>query len=218
MTQSDRNKTILRKYIPEQAVGIIADWIYHYNFKLKVKKARSSKEGDYRPPHEGKNHTITVNHDLNKYSFLVTLIHEVAHLVTWEKYKGQVNPHGAEWKEEYSRLLDHFLSTDKQLTEEEKLFPHEISAALHRHRARPSASSCSDLHLARVLKKFDADSGTLMLEGIAAGASFRLVSSRSKHSKEIFIKGEKRRTRYQCFHAHTKRQYLIHALCKVVPA
>ncbi|MFI5164490.1 MAG: SprT-like domain-containing protein [Bacteroidia bacterium] len=222
MNQVERNRSILRKYIPEPAVEIIADWIYKYNFKLKVKRSRSSKEGDYTPPHNGKNHVITINHDLNKYAFLVTLIHEIAHLITWEKYKGRVNPHGGEWKSEYSRLLDYFLIKDastslSMTTGEEKIFPKEIFNSLKKHIERPSASSCSDLNLFRVLKKFDADTETLLLERIAIGTSFRIAVSKTKHATEIFIKGEKRRTRIQCTHARTKREYLIHALCKVVP-
>jgi hypothetical protein len=215
MTQEERNKSILRKYIPEQTVETITEWIYKYNFKLKVKKSRSSKEGDYMPPHSGKNHVITVNYDLNKYAFLVTLIHEIAHLVNWEKHKGRVNPHGSEWKSEYSRLLNHFLIKEKTSVEEERIFPKEIFVALQKHTQSPSAASCSDLNLSRVLKKYDADSEMLLLERISTGSSFRIAGTRTKHSAEVFIKGEKRRTRFKCIHARTKREYLIHALCKV---
>lgn len=221
MTQADRNKSILRKYIPAPAVDTVTEWIYKYNFKLKVKKPRATKEGDYMAPHSGRNHVITINKDLNKYAFLITLIHEVAHLVTWEKYKGRVNPHGREWKREYSLLLDHFLKMNHSLLQEgqseyaEVLFPREISVALREYAQKPSAATCSDLDLARVLRQFDADSGALLLERISVGASFRISSSRSKHSIEVFVKGEKRRTRFKCFHIRTKREYLIHALCKV---
>ena len=161
MNQEERNKNILRKYIPEAAIDTIAEWIYKYNFKLKVKKSRSSKEGDYMSPHDGKNHVITINYDLNKYAFLVTLIHEIAHLTTWEKYKGRVNPHGSEWKSEYSRLLNYFLTKEKVVSEEKKIFPKEIFIALQKHMQSPSAASGSDLNLSRVLKKYDTDSETL---------------------------------------------------------
>src|SRR3954471_16986610 len=215
MKQEDRNKSILAKYIPEPAVGIISEWIYKYNFKLKVKKQRASKEGDYTAPYNGRNHVITINYDLNKYAFLVTLIHEVAHLVTYEKYKGRVNPHGQEWKNNYSNLLDYFLTMDKLRAEEARIFPKEIFSALHKHMQSPSAASCSDLDLSRVLRKFDTDADTLLLERIAIGTSFKIVSSRTKHAEEVFIKGEKKRTRFKCIHVRTKRQFLVHALCKV---
>lgn len=218
MTQEKRNKAILSKYIPEPAVDTITEWIYKYNFKLKVKRPRASKEGDYTAPHSGRNHTITINKDLNKYAFLITLIHEVAHLVTWEKYKGRVNPHGKEWKSEYSNLLFFFISSSSPLggPEGAAVFPEEVSRALHKHSQSPSAASCSDLHLARVLKGFDANPEKLFLESIPAGTSFRIVSERSKHAKDIFVKGEKRRTRYECFHSSTRRKYFVPALCEVV--
>ena len=79
--QYRRNADILVKYIPEAAVPTIAEWIIHYDFKLKIKKERNSRLGDYTPPREGLNHLITINHNLNKYAFLITLVHEVAHLV-----------------------------------------------------------------------------------------------------------------------------------------
>lgn len=216
MTQAERNKAILGKYIPEQAIDVIAEWIYKYNFKLKIKRSRSSKEGDYTPPHNGKNHVITVNHDLNKYAFLVTLLHEIAHLVTWEKNKGRVNPHGVEWKSEYGRFLNYFLMKNKSTFEERNIFPKEVSSALYKHMKRPSAASCSDLNLSRILKKYDADSETFLLEKISKGSSFRIAHSYEKHSKEVFVKGEKRRTRFICFDKQTGKEYLIHALCKVV--
>lgn len=217
MTQLERNKAVLQKYIPESCTGIIAEWIVKYNFKLKIKRTRSSKEGDYMPPHAGKNHTITINHDLNKYAFLVTLIHEIAHLITWEQYKGRVYAHGQEWKTEYSKLLRYFVQLNHSLEEESKIFPKEVLAALNKHLVNPSAASCSDLHLSRILRKYDApsESSAIFLERIITGASFRLANKRSKHADEIFIKGNKRRSRYKCIHARSRREYLIHALCKV---
>jgi len=215
MNSLERNKSILTKYIPAKAVDVIAAWIYEYNFKLKIKRSRSTKQGDYTPPHSGRNHTITINHDLNPYAFLITLIHEVAHLITWEKYKGRVNPHGREWEKEYTLLLSHFLNLDKTVHEEQKLFPKEVTTALQKHVTNPSASSCTDINLFRVLRKFDQDVHSLTLEQIAAGARFRIVYSKTKQSEEFFIKGEKRRTRYHCTHMVTQREYLVHALCKV---
>ena len=216
MNSVQRNKLILKKYIPEKSIDTIVEWIYKYDFKLKVKKSRSSKIGDYTAPQNGTNHVITVNHDLNKYSFLVTLVHEIAHLVTWEKHKGKVFAHGDEWKSEYSKLLSHFLQMNTILDEEEKIFPPDISSALKMHVNSPSAASCSDLNLSRVLEKYNDDNDSILLERIAHGTSFRIMQAKNKISKEIYIKGEKRRTRFKCIHSHTRKEYLIHALTKVV--
>ena len=79
MEQLERNQSILYKYIPEKAVPAISEWIYKFDFKLRIKKSRLSKYGDYRPPVNGENHLITINYDMNKYAFLITLVHEIAH-------------------------------------------------------------------------------------------------------------------------------------------
>jgi predicted SprT family Zn-dependent metalloprotease len=42
-------------------------------------------------------HEITVNSNLNKYKFLITLIHEISHLVAFEKFGRNIKPHGNEW-------------------------------------------------------------------------------------------------------------------------
>jgi predicted SprT family Zn-dependent metalloprotease len=36
----------------------------------------------------------TVNSNLNKYKFLITLIHEISHLVAFEKFGRNIKPHG----------------------------------------------------------------------------------------------------------------------------
>ena len=59
--QFNKNCDVLKKYIPETAVNVIAIWIVEYDFKLKIKKERSTKLGDYTSPQKGGNHVITVN-------------------------------------------------------------------------------------------------------------------------------------------------------------
>ena len=66
MTQFERNSAVLQKYIPEPAVPIIARWIIEYDFKLKIKRERNTKLGEYRSPFGDQNHTITITYNLNK--------------------------------------------------------------------------------------------------------------------------------------------------------
>src|SRR5579872_4033827 len=112
MSQFERNCTLLAKYIPEASVPVIARWVVQYDFKLRIKRERNTKLGDYRAPLNGSNHIITVNHNLNKYAFFITLVHEIAHLATYNKYKDNVLPHGQEWKQEYKNLMRNFMSAD----------------------------------------------------------------------------------------------------------
>lgn len=199
--QLERNKSILKKYIPEQAVDIIAHWVIELDFKLKIKKGRASKYGDYRPPVKGLNHQITINRDMNKYAFLITLVHEIAHLTNWNKHKHKVKPHGTEWKHEFKVLMRPLIN--------EAFFPADIIHSLNGYMQNPAASSCSDENLMRTLKKYDDKSNTLLLEQISVNSIFKTSTNR------YFIKGEKRRTRFLCKELHTRRQYLFSGLAEV---
>jgi len=201
MNQLEKNKSILVKYIPENAVVTIAEWIFQFDFKLKIKKDRSSKHGDYRPPIEGKNHQITVNKNLNKYAFLITLVHEIAHLTGWNKHKNKVKPHGEEWKHEFKTLMSPFIHST--------IFPDDIKYALNNYLRNPAASSCSDISLSRTLKKYDQRDGIFLLEEIPVNSVFKI-----KHDRH-FIKGERIRKRFKCVEVKTKRQYLFNPLAEI---
>lgn len=199
--QYQKNSEILRKYLPEQSVEQIAKWIIEFDFKLKIKRERSTRLGDYTSPRNGQNHLITINHNLNKYAFLITLVHEIAHLVTYNQHKDRVNPHGAEWKHNFKILIQPFLNTD--------IFPLEVFSALRRYMANPAASSCSDHNLLRTLKLHDENSDTIFLEYIPQGALFLYNGSR------VFQKGPKMRTRFRCKEISTGAMYLFSAMAEV---
>jgi hypothetical protein len=201
MTQQlERNQSILKKYIPEEAVPIVAEWIFKFDFKLKIKKSRSTKFGDYRPPIKGNNHQITINHDMNRYAFLITLIHEVAHLHNFNKHKTSVKPHGEEWKNCYKLLMRDFLKTE--------IFPPDVIHALNKYMNNPAASSCSDLDLLRILKKYDDRQGSILLEDLPEGVIF-------VYNERQFVKGEKIRKRFKCPEHGTKKVYLFNPLTEV---
>ena len=199
--------SILAKYIPEQAVPICSDWIVRFNIHLRITKDRASKYGDYRPARDKNGHIITVNHNLNRYSFLITFIHEVAHLICEKKYSRFAAPHGREWKREYSLLLKYFLSRN--------IFPSDIEKALEAYAGDPAASSCSDEHLLRVLKAYNANenNSVIFLEQLPYGSVFRLNSG-----KKIFVKGAKMRKRFQCFEQPSGIEYRVSALAEVTVA
>lgn len=201
MDQLSRNQSILHKYIPEKAIPLISEWIYKFDFKLRIKKGRSSKYGDYRPPVNGQNHLITINYDMNKYAFLITLVHEIAHLSNWNKHKDTVKPHGEEWKLHYKLLMQQFLIPE--------IFPADVIMALRKYMNNPAASSCSDLHLLRVLKKYDDRQQTVLLEEISTGATF------SYNKDRWFVKGEQIRKRFKCKEVKTNRIYLFNPLTEV---
>lgn len=198
---------VLEKYIPEAAVVICCNWIVRYNIHVRITRSRASKFGDYRPLKETGGHRITINHDLNKYAFLITFVHEVAHLIAETNYKNRIAPHGKEWKNEFSILLDYLLM--------QHIFPSELVGALKVYTMNPAASSCSDLNLLRALRKYDKKEQLHVqhLEDLPGETLFRLSSSRSGL---IFRKGEQIRTRFHCQEITTKREYVVSPLAEVV--
>lgn len=192
----------LRPYLPDGFEGMVADLLLRYPVRFAIKAPRNTKLGDYRPPYgDEKHHRISVNGDLNRYSFLITTLHEFAHLETWLQFGNRVKPHGEEWKQVYRNMLWPAIDSG--------LLPKVIENALMRSLSNTKASSCSDTQLSRVLRQFDRrPEGELSLEELPKNATFAL---QGKH----FRKGELRRTRFLCEELTSRRNYLIHALATV---
>lgn len=196
-----RNLQILQQYLPDGTAEQAYAWLQQYRFRLRISRSRQTRFGDYQPPIKPSDiHKISVNHDLNPYAFLITFTHEVAHLIIFEKYKDKVLPHGKEWKNEFSKLLQGFFNRH--------IFPQDVEDALKRYVLNPKASSCSDHALYRVLKKYDAKP-VIHLEELPKDSIFQLGKN------GIFKKGIKRRTRYLCMHLKSKRMYLISGIAEV---
>jgi hypothetical protein len=195
-------KNVLSRYLPEQSVHTIALWVLKFNFDLKITNSRSTKLGDYRSPFKGQRHKITVNHNLNKYAFLITLVHEVAHLTAFEKFSHRIKPHGEEWKQEYKILMHPFLN--------DTILPTDVQLALKSYLLNPAASSCADENLLRVLKCYDKPNETIVhLEDLPFKTIFKISPER------YFEKGEKLRKRYKCIELATKRVYLFSPVAEV---
>ena len=192
----------LQKYLPDGSYEPVLDYIYEYKIQLTIARSRQSVLGDYRHAHLGKGHRISVNGDLNKYSFLVTLLHEIAHLITFEKHGRKVQPHGAEWKQFFGNLLANFIGKN--------IFPDDVEKALNKSIKNPAASSCGDEKLLRVLKKYDAPKeGIIFIEQLQEGAIFEIKGNR------VFQKGEKIRKRFKCKEIATNKWYLFSPVYEV---
>ncbi|HSN60425.1 MAG TPA: hypothetical protein VLR49_05800, partial [Ferruginibacter sp.] len=80
----------LKQYLPEGSFDDVLYYLQHFKVQLTVTRKRQTILGDYRHAHGGTNHRISVNGNLNKYSFLITLLHELAHLFTYERFGHRV--------------------------------------------------------------------------------------------------------------------------------
>lgn len=206
MTKEEYRKK-LEPFVPPNTSDIIADWVFKRRINLKITKGRKTKLGDYKislKPHSIP--SISVNGDQNKFSFLITLLHEFAHAQAFEKYGSKHKPHGEEWKDEYRALMIPYF--------EREIFPEPLRYILLLHFKNPKASSNADLKLVKALSEFDTPQQThlLRLEELEEGDVFII-------SNKKLIKGEKRRTRYMCYEAgNPKRKYTVSALAEVILA
>jgi SprT protein len=216
-------KKALLPHLPEKSIDFIIHWLLENKVQLRISRSRSSKLGDYRLPRPGTIPKISVNHNLNPFSFLITLVHEMAHHAVYASvethdYASQQNyvsqlkfaslrkkrrpkPHGQEWKSEYRKLMVPFLN--------ESIFPEKILSVLTDYFNNPRASSKADQHLSRMLKSFDEPNGKVILETLPIDSVFHLPNGRK------FQKKEKIRTRYRCLCLKTKRLYLFNPLAEV---
>lgn len=192
-----KNK-ILSKYIPEASVAEVLNLLDKYPCHLKIVNKRRTKHGDFKRYADGKIQ-ITINNDLNPYRFLLTLIHEFAHLVTFEEFK-RVKPHGQEWKRNFKLLMLPFLNPD--------VFPEDILAQLARYLINPKASSDSDVKLSLRMRAYDAKSNKTLIFEIPSQSKFH-------YNNRIYIKGDKRRTRYECVEVQTHKKYVFHPNAEV---
>jgi len=187
--------TTLQKYLPERAVEPCFELIKTHGVHLKIVNHRVTRHGDYRRM-PGGTHMITVNASLNKYRFLITLVHEIAHLVAFERYGRLIKPHGEEWKRTFQHLMVPFIRPE--------VFPNQLLPIIANHFKNPKASSSTDARLSIALKAFDVEERlSSYVYEIPYGGVFRLYNGK------LFKKGNKKVKRYECVELATGRLYLF---------
>jgi SprT-like family len=190
----------LAKYIPEHAVKPVFELIVANQVHLKIVNERVTRHGDYRKALSGK-HEITVNANLNKYRFLITLIHEIAHLVAFEKFGRNIKPHGNEWKYTFQHLMVPYIRPE--------IFHHSLLPLLARHFKNPTASSDTDATLALALKQFDQQNDKNYIFEIPYNSVFRIKNGK------IFKKIAVRTKRFECLEVATGKTYLFNPNAEV---
>jgi hypothetical protein len=202
MAKKEVELNYLQHHLPEGTVDLVTSYLKQYRVHLTITRERHSILGDYRHKTRDYNHRISVNGTLNKYSFLITLIHELAHLLTFEIHGNKVAAHGREWKSIYGKMLNEFLKHE--------IFPADIRNELVITMQNPAASSCAEEGLLRVLKNYDVKkSGQKLVEEIAMNNLFRTKDNR------VFKKGIQLRKRFKCVEVKTGREYLFSPVYEV---
>lgn len=191
---------ILEKYIPASSVAVIFELIIANNVHLKIVNERVTRHGDYRKMTDGQ-HQITINSNLNTYRFLITLIHEIAHLVAFKKYGRNIKPHGNEWKLTFKTMMLPFIRPE--------IFPQELLPLLALHFKNPKATSDTDAKLSLALKQFDPTNNKNYIFEIPPAGLFRLYNGK------VFRRGNKRVKRFECIEIETGRTYLFNPNAEV---
>lgn len=195
----------LKKHVPQNALEVCCELIMYYKLNLHIEVERKGRYGDYHPT-MGKGNRITVNHNLNVYEFLITFIHELAHHTAYLKYGNSVEPHGAEWKEEFRKnMLPFIQSLD--------VFPNDIKFALIGHMKNPKYSHSADVKLLKVLMRYDKVKNYTTLDEIKEGDFFKM----SVKSRIILKKMDTLRTYTNCIAISSGKLYQVHTLAKIIP-
>lgn len=197
---------ILEEYLPEGTAPLVGRWIDHFQCEFKISRNRNTKYGDYRAPFKDSGHRISVNYNLNPYAFLVTTVHEFAHLLTWNEHKRKAKPHGQEWKANFKKMMRPFF--------DEHSFPDDVQRAIITYLQNPSASSCTDLNLFRVLKSYDSKpegDTSVSVEKLPESSLFTMKNGR------VFRKEVRIRKRYRCVEIKSGAVYLFSPLAEVTP-
>ena len=193
-------KEILAKYLPEVSVDYCFELVKINKVNLKIVNERQTRHGDYRR-HPSGQHQITVNNSLNEYRFLITFIHEIAHLVAFEKFGRNIMPHGQEWKHTFQQLMVPLIRPE--------IFPNQLLPLLARHFKNPKASSDTDTTLSLALKQFDPPSDKNYIFEIPYGTVFRIKNGR------VFKKVALRTKRYECVEIDSGKIYLFNPNAEV---
>jgi SprT protein len=203
MPATEHPMQALTGFLPEGSFDLVTAYLHRYKVHLTITRQRKSVLGDYRHAGFDSNHRISINGNLNKYEFLITLLHELAHLLTYELHKHRVEPHGKEWKAQYSRLLFDFV--------EHKIFPPIIEKALQKSIRNPAATANGETALLLILRQFDPvkKEGYLVIADIPEGSVFQTENGK------LFRKGELRRKRFACVEIKTGLQYSFSPISEV---
>jgi hypothetical protein len=191
-------------FIPERALDEVVVLLQKYPIHLGLMAPRSRVFGDYRCAQKvGEYHKITVNGDLNKFAFLITFLHEYAHLLVFVNHGARAQAHGNEWKTHFRQLLHQFIQSD--------IFPEDICLALQYHMRKMPASTASDPQLMRVLERYNLrkrPENEMTVEQLPPRARF-------KYNGELFEKGERLRKNFTCTRLSDGAKFRFNPVAKI---
>ncbi len=203
MKKQETSIAFLEQFLPPGAYEQIAPFFKTHTIHLTLTHERKSVLGDYRHPvKEAPYHRISINANLNPYSFLITLLHELAHMFTFVHFEFKAPPHGKEWKTQFRHILIPFMG--------KRFFPADVERALLAYLHNPAASTCTDAQLYKALYRYDEHKpGFKLVDDICDNHYFETEDG------EIYQKLEKIRTRTRCRNIGNGKVYFFQGIVEV---
>ena len=203
MKKQETSIYLLQRFIPKGAFELVAPFFQNHTIHLTLTHERKTVLGDYRHPTKEHNyHRISVNVNLNPYSFLITLLHEIAHLMVYVHFKNNVAPHGKEWKTQFRHIMIAFIGKG--------FFPKDVEKALLAYLHNPAASTCTDQNLFKALYRYDEQKpGYKLIADLAPGHWFETEDGR------LFEILEHVRTRCRCRDLGNRKTYFFQSIIEV---
>lgn len=203
MKKKETSIEFLDQFLPRGAFEQVAPFFKTHTIHLTITHERKSVLGDYRHPvKDAPHHRISINANLNPYSFLITLLHELAHMFTFVHFAHKAAPHGKEWKTQFRHILIPFMG--------KRFFPADVEKALLAYLHNPAASTCTDQGLYKALYRYDEQKpGHMMLDDLPLNHFFETDDGLS------YQKLEKLRTRTRCKNVTTGKIYLFQGIVEV---
>jgi len=203
MKKQETSISFLDQFLPRGAYEQIFPFFTTHTIHLTVTHERKSVLGDYRHPiADAPYHRISINANLNPYSFLITLLHELAHMFTFVHFQNKVQPHGKEWKTQFRHILIPFMG--------KRFFPADVEKALLAYLHDPAASTCTDSHLYKALYQYDEHKpGFKLVDDVGPNQFFEAEDG------QVYQKLEKLRTRTRCRNLKTGKVYFFQGIAEV---
>lgn len=195
-------KEELKHFFPSVSLDEVVIIFKSYDMRLQVVNPRLSKSGDYRYFKQRPVHRIRINGNLSPFEFLITFLHEVAHMMVTSKGRRPRLPHGEEWQHCFREIGNQFIAAG--------CFPENIKDAFLNHINKGYASTFSDANLRKALAAYSEPDNKVLLEQLAVGDLFVL-------NRKTFRKGQKLRSRHSCLCIDNQRTYLVRGHCPVMP-
>lgn len=190
----------LKKYLPIGAYKLVVTHLEKRNVIVKITPPRLTRNGSFSVCRDEVDRCrITISDTGNKFQFLITLLHEIAHMHIYYKHKWdyrRIKPHGHQWKSEFQNLVAPFIEND--------VFPSLLKSHLEQHMINPTASTSTDVSLLKALKKYDLFPNQKCVDDLAVGSKFMFRNGIR------YIRGRKRLKRIECLDESTGNRYLFH--------